>query len=67
MTLTVGLQCSSHAARHELKRSQQETATAARVRDDLIAQRDTARTHAAGTPDSDGLSGLAPVANASHP
>jgi hypothetical protein len=49
------------AARHGLKQSQQETAAAAQARDDLIAQRDTARTYTANTLGSDGVTDQAPA------
>jgi hypothetical protein len=58
------------AARRELKRSQQETATATQARDDLIGQRDTASAQPeppAGPPGSaKPAEEPAPAANTSH-
>ena len=59
------------AARRGLKQSQRETAVAAQARDDLIAERDTARTYTASTLGSEGAGDPAedpaPAANTSHP
>src|ERR1700733_12690565 len=49
------------AARRGLKQSQQETAVAAQARDDLIAERDTARPYTASTLGSNGATGQAPA------
>jgi len=64
------------AARREVRQSRQQTAAVSQDRDDLIAQRDTARAHTASTLDSgtpaaevpaEAAAPAGPTANGSHP